>query len=117
MKTATQVRRHPPTMARSHLLVALGAALFAALLIAQLIIDFGFPQVDFWHWRLDQDAYHAIPQSRFFGGKQAAELVDDASSSYLIGVGKADITGYAGQQLDNTHSMLTTTPVPWLSST
>lgn len=78
-------------MARSHIAVALGAALFASLLISQLVINLGFPQVDFWHWRLDQD-HHGIKQTHFFGGKQAEEFADDPSA-YLIGVGKADITG------------------------
>jgi neutral ceramidase len=84
-------------MARSHVAVALGAALIASLIVGQLIIHLGLPQVDFWHRRLDQDQYqydHA--QTHLFNGKQADEAVEDPSQ-YLIGVGKADITGYAAR--------------------
>jgi neutral ceramidase len=76
-------------MARSHIAVALGAALVASLIIAQLVINLGFPAVDFWHGRLD-NVYNGAQQDHFNSEKQAG---DDASS-YLIGVGKADITGY-----------------------
>lgn len=78
-------------MARSHIAVALGAALLALLIIGQLVANLGFPAVDFWHARLDQ-TYDAAQQMHFLNGKQSAEVVDDPSS-YLIGVGKADITG------------------------
>lgn len=78
-------------MARSHIAIALGAALFALLIITQLVISLGFPSVDFWHWQLDQ-SYDGAQQTHMFGAKQSEELVDDPSS-YLIGVGKADITG------------------------
>ncbi|KAF2258935.1 neutral ceramidase precursor [Lojkania enalia] len=78
-------------MARSHIAVAVGAAFTAALIISQLIINLGFPSVDFWHWRLDQ-TYSGTQQTHFFSEKQAGEPQDDPSQ-YLIGVGKADITG------------------------
>ena len=82
-------------MARSHIAVALGAALIASLIIGQLVVNLGFPSVDFWHARLDQ-TYNGAQQDSFFSEKQdggAAAAAEDASS-YLIGVGKADITGY-----------------------
>jgi neutral ceramidase len=82
-------------MARSHIAVALGAALIASLIIAQLVINLGFPTPEFWHSRLDQ-SYDAVQEMQFLGEKQNGELVDDPSS-YLIGVGKADITGYIQQ--------------------
>ncbi|KAI8930853.1 hypothetical protein NX059_011870 [Plenodomus lindquistii] len=82
-------------MARSHVAVALGAALIASLIIGQLVINLGFPAVDFWHARLD-GSYHGggVHQDSFLrlGLKQNGEVADDPSS-YLIGVGKADITG------------------------
>lgn len=80
-------------MARSHIAVALGAALAASLIIGQLVINLGFPSVDFWHLRLDQ-SYNGAQQTHFLGEKQSSDLVEDPSS-YLIGVGKADITGWA----------------------
>ncbi|KAF2175716.1 Neutral/alkaline nonlysosomal ceramidase [Zopfia rhizophila CBS 207.26] len=80
-------------MARSHIVVAIGAAFFASLIISQLVINLGFPQVDFWHWRLDQD-HHDIQQTHLFSEKDAqANKVAADGSQYLIGVGKADITG------------------------
>ncbi|KAH9878214.1 hypothetical protein J1614_003431 [Plenodomus biglobosus] len=80
-------------MARSHVAVALGAALVASLIIGQLVINLGFPVADFWHARLD-GSYHGgrLHQDSFLGLKQSGEAADDPSS-YLIGVGKADITG------------------------
>lgn len=79
-------------MARSHIAVALGAALVASLIIGQLVINLGFPSVDFWHARLDRP-YTGAQQDSFFSEKQDGGAANDASS-YLIGVGKADITGY-----------------------
>jgi hypothetical protein len=80
------------SMARSHIAVALGAALIASLIIAQLVVNLGFPVADFWHGRLDQ-TYTGAQQDHFTSEKQDPGLADDASS-YLIGVGKADITGW-----------------------
>ena len=79
-------------MARSHIAVALGAALIASLIIGQLVINLGFPSVDLWHARLDLP-YTGAQQDSFFSEKQDGGAAQDASS-YLIGVGKGDITGY-----------------------
>lgn len=81
-------------MARSHIAVALGAALVASLIIGQLIINLGLPNNEFWHWRLDQ-SYDGIQQDVFMGEKENGGLVEDPSE-YLIGVGKVDITGCVG---------------------
>jgi neutral ceramidase len=78
-------------MARSHIAVALGTALVALLIISQLVLHLGSPTVDFWHARLDQ-TNHGAQQDHFISEKQDGGLGD--ASSYLIGVGKADITGY-----------------------
>lgn len=80
-------------MARSHIAVALGASLIASLIIAQLVINLGFPSVEFWHWRLDQSYSAAVQQTQFISEKQSGGQPNDPSS-YLVGVGKADITGY-----------------------
>ncbi|EMD86451.1 hypothetical protein COCC4DRAFT_49743 [Bipolaris maydis ATCC 48331] len=79
-------------MARSHIAVALGAALLASLIIGQLVINLGFPSVDFWHARLDQ-TYTGAQQDSFFSEKQDDGPAAQDASSYLIGVGKGDITG------------------------
>ncbi|KAL5121413.1 hypothetical protein ACEQ8H_000484 [Pleosporales sp. CAS-2024a] len=78
-------------MARSHIVVALGAALFAALLLSQLVVNLGFPKAEFWHWRLDQ-SYSGAPPTQFLTEMQSGEPSDDPAL-YLLGVGKADITG------------------------
>lgn len=78
-------------MARSHIAVALGASLLAALIVGQLVATLGFPHVHLWHGRLDQ-SYGAYEHTNLFRPKQADDAVDDPSQ-YLIGVGKADITG------------------------
>ncbi|KAL1643235.1 hypothetical protein SLS61_009334 [Didymella pomorum] len=77
-------------MARSHIAVAVGAALVALLIVGQLVVNLGLPNNEFWHWRLDQT--YGVPQDLFFSTKQDGGLVEDPSQ-YLIGVGKADITG------------------------
>lgn len=78
-------------MARSHMAVAFASALFAALLISHFVVTLGFPKTDSWHSRLDQDHKHR-EKTHLYSGKQANDAADDPSQ-YLIGVGKADITG------------------------
>ncbi|CAE7179605.1 Neutral ceramidase [Pyrenophora teres f. teres] len=78
-------------MARSHIAVAFGAALVAILIFGQLVINLGFPVVDSWHARLDQ-SYNGAQQDHFVSEKQGGGAGSDPSS-YLVGVGKADITG------------------------
>ncbi len=78
-------------MARSHVAVAFAAALVAILIFGQLVVDLGFPNNEFWHWRLDQ-TYGGAQQDLFVSTKQDGGLVEDPSQ-YLIGVGRADITG------------------------
>lgn len=86
-------------MARSHIAVALGAALAASLIISQLVINLGFPTVEFWHWRLDS-TYNGAQQTAFNSENQHDGLLQDPSQ-YLVGVGKADITGYVGRLVDH----------------
>jgi len=78
-------------MARSHIAVAFGAALIAILIVGQLVVNLGFPSVDSWHARLDQ-SYNGAQQDHFVSEKQDGGAGSDPSS-YLVGVGKADITG------------------------
>ncbi|KAF1931130.1 neutral ceramidase precursor [Didymella exigua CBS 183.55] len=77
-------------MARSHIAVACGAALAAVLIVGQLVVNLGLPNNEFWHWRLDQT--YGVPQDLFYSTKQDGGQALDPSQ-YLIGVGKADITG------------------------
>ncbi|KAF1951526.1 neutral ceramidase precursor [Byssothecium circinans] len=78
-------------MGRSHVVVAFVAAFTAALIFSQLVLDLGFPQPHSWHSRLDQQQYDHT-KKQHFSGKQNSEIEADVSQ-YLIGVGKADITG------------------------
>jgi neutral ceramidase len=79
-------------MARSHIALALGAALIASLIIGQLVLHLGFPSVESWQQNLGQSYGAAQQQMHYLSGKQSGEQPADASS-YLVGVGKADITG------------------------
>ncbi|KAF2871401.1 neutral ceramidase precursor [Massariosphaeria phaeospora] len=78
-------------MARSHVAVAIGTAVVVSLIVSHLIVTLGFPQVDLRQWRLDPGS-HDRQQTHFFNAKQNGEVAEDPSQ-YLIGVGKADITG------------------------
>ena len=80
-------------MARSHIVVALGAAVFALLMIFQLTTTLRIPEPDFRHWTV-QEQGNGIPQTHLFNEKgAAADAVTPEGSQYLLGVGKADITG------------------------
>ena len=80
-------------MARSHIAVALGAATFVLLVIFQLASTLRIPELDFWHWTV-QEQGNGIPQTHLFSEKDAAvNAVTAEGSQYLLGVGKADITG------------------------
>jgi neutral ceramidase len=80
-------------MARSHIAVAVGVAFLTSLLVSHFVINLGFPQADFWHQRTDQKFEHYV-QGHLFSPKDAqANDAPADSTQYLIGVGKADITG------------------------
>ena len=81
-------------MARSPTAVALVAATGALFVIFQFLQHFGFPKLQYYHWTYDSF-------SRNLGSNQVpimspnTELnVSDNGARYLLGVGKADITGY-----------------------
>lgn len=80
-------------MARSHVAVAFAASLVIVLIFAHLVIDLGFPNTASWHDRLDQSS-GSSKLTHLYKGKQSGAQADDPSS-FLLGVGKADITGYA----------------------
>ena len=83
-------------MARSHIAVALGAAAFVLLVIFQLASTLRIPELDFWHWTV-QEQGNGVPQTHLFSEDTAEDAAADAvtaeGSQYLLGVGKADITG------------------------
>ena len=75
-------------MARTHAAVALSAALVALIVIFQLVLHPGLPHLDLRR-NIHHDAHADLLRAR-----QAAE-----PSEYLVGVGKADITGYVHTSL------------------
>ena len=85
-------------MARFHIAAALGAATLAILVTLQLISHFGLPALDFR--RLTNDAFTlgSTPnQYPFQSPYDLGDAVADDETLYLIGVGKADITGYGSR--------------------
>jgi hypothetical protein len=73
-------------MARTHTAVAFSAAFVALIVILQLVLHPGLPHLDLR--RSARDGYHDA-HADSLGERQAGE-----PSEYLVGVGKADITGY-----------------------
>ncbi|KAL9630810.1 MAG: hypothetical protein Q9164_006227, partial [Protoblastenia rupestris] len=80
-------------MARVHIATSLAAATLTLLLTLHLISTFGLPSVDFL--RLRQYGYTGKSYAYQHPIKAAEELGDDGPlrTRYLLGVGKADITG------------------------
>jgi hypothetical protein len=83
-------------MARNHILIALGTACFALLVIFQLASTFGFPQISFLN--LHSVSFGTGSSNQIPIGTELPELPNDLASQngslYMLGVGKADITGY-----------------------
>lgn len=94
-------------MARLHLAVAVASASFALLVVFQLLSSFGLPQLEFLDGRpespLEHSALHQVPIKTPSVKPDSRE----DGTRYLLGVGKADITGYDfehhGQTLLNVH--------------
>ena len=80
-------------MARSPLYVAVGVAFFVSLLVSHFVINLGFSQAEIRQERVDQKQ-GSFRQTYSFTPKdaQANDAPADATQ-YLIGVGKADVTG------------------------
>lgn len=73
------------TMGGIQIAAAVATAFFAALLIIQLTISFGRDEAASW----PQTSHHKIPNR---SSSAKPDGVEDGSL-YLLGVGKADITG------------------------
>ena len=82
-------------MARFHIAAALGAAILAILVTLQLISHFGLPALDFMHLTYDVSTLCSTPNQYPINSPHdmGDEVANDATL-YLLGVGKADITGY-----------------------
>ena len=82
-------------MARFHIAAALGAAILAILVTLQLISHFGLPALDFMHLTYDASTLWSAPdQYPIKSPYDVGEEAPDDATLYLLGVGKADITGY-----------------------
>ena len=82
-------------MARFHIAAALGAAILAILVTHQLISHFGLPALDFMHLTYDASPLWSTPnQYPMTSPSDVGKEVADDETLYLLGVGKADITGY-----------------------
>ena len=80
-------------MARFQVAAALATATFALLLILQLISSFGLPRLDFLDLRYNQYATHRTPYQTPIQSPGNGPSVGANGDQYLLGVGKADITG------------------------
>ena len=87
-------------MARSPIAVALATATIALLITFHLISTFGLPTLDFLNLHYVREGSANIPfeQIPINPPLSESEALQDASS-YLLGVGKADITGYVWSRL------------------
>ena len=85
-------------MARFHIAAALGVAVLAILVTLQLISHFGLPALDFMHLTYDASTTWFTPnQYPIHSPYAVGEEVADDATLYLLGVGKADITGYGSR--------------------
>ncbi|CAL8577606.1 hypothetical protein XPA_003430 [Xanthoria parietina] len=81
-------------MARSHLAAALAVACVGILVTFHLISQFGLPNVGFFHFQQSSPEATASPYQIPFGPTAfRPPSTEDNGSMYLLGTGKADITG------------------------
>ena len=80
-------------MARFQVAAALATATFALLLILQLISTFGLPRLDFLKLQYDAYTTHLVPHQIPIYASNLESAVVGNGDEYLLGVGKADITG------------------------
>lgn len=101
-------------MARYHVAAALAGASFSLLVILQLISTFGLPQLDFLRMQYGATVRDSFAnQIPIKSGVPDLKALDD-DGLYLLGVGKADITGYINRTArDISGAMLTVGIVRW----
>ncbi|KAL8695203.1 MAG: hypothetical protein Q9218_000241 [Villophora microphyllina] len=80
-------------MARVHIAAALATACFGLLVAFHLIAQFGLPNVGFFHFEQNRDAVAAAPNQIPFGPANSQKATSNDEAAYLLGTGKADITG------------------------
>ncbi|KAL8783109.1 MAG: hypothetical protein Q9213_004866 [Squamulea squamosa] len=80
-------------MARSHIAAALGIASLGIFITFHLISQFGLPNVGFFHFQQSITEATTAPDQTPFGPAAFKPAGNDDGSLYLLGTGKADITG------------------------
>lgn len=81
------------TMGRIQIAAAVATTFFAVLTIIQLSIGFGrHEEADFW----PQNSHHQFPSN----SSSARSNLSEDETLYLLGVGKADITGQGSNYRD-----------------
>lgn len=81
-------------MARSPVAVALVITTLALLIIFQLLSYHEFPRVRYYHWTFDPISKFRVRQQIFIPPSNSGPAISEDGTQYLLGVGKADITGY-----------------------
>lgn len=82
-------------MARFHIAAALATATVALLTTFYLISTLGLPELEFLHMRYDYGQPSIVSSQQMpIGPFPKAKSVEDPHTQYLLGIGKADITGY-----------------------
>lgn len=80
-------------MARSHIAAALAIASLGLLITFHLISQFGLPSVGFFRFSYDPDDTTTAPGQIPILSPVSQPSAFDHEPVYLLGVGKADITG------------------------
>ncbi|KAL9612413.1 MAG: hypothetical protein Q9167_003007 [Letrouitia subvulpina] len=80
-------------MARSYLATAVAVSTLATVVIFHLITSFGLPQSTFLDPKYDGSGTEGIPGQIPFNAEENPTAVSEDGTKYLLGVGKADITG------------------------
>lgn len=82
-------------MARLHIAAALATSTVTLLIVLQLLAHFGLPEFDFLHRKYYSLRSGSVPNQYVFNSDSEPSLLQGGydGDTYLLGVGKADITG------------------------
>lgn len=80
-------------MARSHVAAALAVASLGLLITFHLISRIGLPTIGFFHLKHDAEGTATVPNQIPLLPLAPQPEASDDGPAYLLGVGKADITG------------------------
>ena len=80
-------------MARVHIAAALATATIAFLIVLQLLSQYGWPEVSFLDLKYDRPLTGPVSDQWLLGSPFNEQVSSEDGGQYLLGVGKADITG------------------------